>query len=316
MSQDPDLSGELKRIRRGRGLDRSDLSDVIGPELRRLCKIDPSAPRSKARMAVRDFIGELIRRLPPHDDLRVVAETIYGLNRDRFFPRLEDRVEALAAHLKTSQRSVRRRMDTATEEMVRLAEDGDPDPPRADPGWQVTGLETLFRLDTPTPELYELRTIRTTREISEVPVRFTLPETAAHGALLTVDALFGARVVDVEHTPGNGSCRALLQLPGPSPVGATHEIWLRVVLPPDRPTWPHYAVVPLDPYDSCTVRVRFAPHRPPVEVWLLDGVPYTDLCDAKPSGDSIRPSALGEIRRRFGRLRIGHGYGFAWTFAS
>jgi hypothetical protein len=313
MSQDSDLSAEFRRIRRGRGLDRSDLSDVIGPELRRLCNVDPAMSKSETRTAVRDFVGELIRRLPAHEDLRQVAETVYGLNRERFFPKLEDRVAALATHLNTSQRSVRRRMDTATEEMMRLAEDGEPAPPRSDPGWQVTRLETLFRLDTPTPELYELRTIRTTREISEVPVRFTLPETAARHDLLTVDALFGARVVEVGHTPGNGSCRALLQLPRPLPAGETHEIWLRVVLPDDRPTWPHYAVVPLDPYDACTVRVRFAPDRRPSEVWLLDGVPYTDLCDDRPSGKPIQPSALGEVSHRFGRLRTGYGYGFAWT---
>jgi hypothetical protein len=313
MSPDPDLSGEFQRIRRGRGLDRADLSDVIGPEMRRLCRLDPGASQSSIRTAVRDFVSDLIRRLPPHDDLRVVAETVYGLHRDRHFPKLEDRVEALAAHLKTSQRSVRRRMDAATEEMVRLAEEAEPAPPRPDPGWQVTGLETLFRLDTPTPELYELRTIRATREISEVPVRFTLPETVTHDAPLTVDALFGARVTEIEHTPGNGSCRVTLQLPGPLPAGRTQQIWLRVVVPADRPTWPHYAVVPLDPYDSCTVRVRFAPQCLPRAVWLLDGVPYTDLCDDKPSGELIRPSALGEVSRRFGRLRTGHGYGFAWS---
>jgi hypothetical protein len=311
MPQDSDLSGELKRLRRGRGLGRPDLSDVIGPELRRLCGVEESTATPMIRSAVIDLIRELIRGLP--DDLRMVASAIYGLDRSRRWTKLEDRIQYLERELNLAERSVRRRMDMATAEMVRLAEDSQPEPPRADQGWRVIGLETLFRLDTPTPELYELRTIVATRELTDVPVRFTLPETIDDNADLTVDALFGCRVVDVERTAGNGGWKVRLTLPRSLPAGAKQEIWLRIVLPPGRPTWPHYAVVPLDPNDACTVRVRFAPDRPPAEVWLLDAVPYTDLCAVKPSGDPVRPSVLGDVSHRFGRLRVGHGYGFAWT---
>jgi hypothetical protein len=40
----------------------------------------------------------------------------------------------------------------------------------------VTSLKALFRLDTTTPELYEMRKIVATRDIDEVTVRLGLPQ--------------------------------------------------------------------------------------------------------------------------------------------
>ena len=123
-------------------------------------------------------------------------------------------------------------------------------------------------------------------------------------------ALFGARVRAME--PNGSGQRVVLELPDKMRPGDMHEFWLRVTLAPGQPIWPYYAIVPLDPCESGTVRVRFGARRP-AEVWLLDEVPYTDLRNRPPGRTVIEPSALGEVVRDFHNLREGHGYGLAWT---
>jgi hypothetical protein len=309
MAVDSDLSREFKRLRRGRGVGRPDLSDHLGPEVRRRCRLDPSTTDAKTRAAVTQLIRDLTRHLSA--DLQAAAAAAFATDPAFHFPTLEARIQTLCAAQHIAERTARRRIDTALRAMVRAAEETGSETPPADPGWRVTALRALFRLDTTTPELYEIRTIAATRETTEVVVRFSLP-TAPEGDDLVVDALFGARVLSVESRPDNGSWRVVLKLPAPLRPGDEHEFWLRVVLPAGRPIWSHYAVVPLDPCESCTVRVRFAPGRLPSDIWLLDGVPYTDLCDERPSGERLQPTALGDVSRDFGRLREGFGYGVGW----
>jgi hypothetical protein len=310
MSHDSDLSRELKRLRRGRGIERPDLIDHVGPELRRRCRLGPVVSTAKARAAVAQLIQDLIRDLPP--DLRAAALTAFGLDQNSYFPTLERRIHRFADAQRISVRTARRRVEDATDAMVRVLEEPASAGPQLDPGWRATNLRALFRLDTETPELYEIRRIVATREIREVTVRFSLPQ-APGDDNLTVDALFGARVQTVDSQPDNGSWRVVLGLPAVLNPGDELEFWLHVVLPAGRPIWSHYAMVPVDPCESCTVQVRFPPDRLPGDVWLLDGVPYTDLCAEKPAGERIQPSPLGDVRRDFGRLREGYGYGIGWT---
>jgi len=310
MPNDSDLLGELKSLRQRRGVGRPDLRDQLGPEIRKRCGLTPSAPHARVRQAVTQLIRDLTRDLSA--DLQAAAAAAFGTETAFQYATLDARIRRLCAEQHIAERTARRKIDIALRAMVRAAEETDTETPPADPGWRVTALRALFRLDTETPELYEIRTIVATREITEMTVRFSLPQ-APEGGDLTVDALFGARVQGVESQPGNGSWRVSLRLPGPLAPGEEHEFWLRVVLPAGRPIWSHYAVVPLDPCESCTVQVRFPPGRLPGDVWLLDGVPYTDLCDDRAEGVRLVPSGLGDVRRDFGRLREGYGYGVAWS---
>lgn len=310
MVNDSDLLGELKILRRRRGVGRPDLIDHLGPEIRRRCGLTASTPRAKIRPAVTQLIRDLTRDLSA--DLQAAAAAAFGTEPAFRYATLDARIRTLCAEQHIAERTARRKIDIALEAMVRAAEEPDAEPSPADPGWRVTALRALFRLDTATPELYEIRTIAATREITEMTVRFSLPPAQEYGEL-SVDALFGARVVNVESQPGNGRWRVFLRLPDALPPGQEHDIWLRVVLPAGHPIWSHYAVVPLDPCESCTVQVRFPPGRLPDDVWLLDGVPFTDLCDDRAAKVRLLPSGLGDVRRDFGRLRQGYGYGVAWS---
>ncbi|MDR6316186.1 hypothetical protein [Actinoplanes couchii] len=309
---DSDLYEELKKLRRGRGVDRPGLSRYIGPETRRRCRLGPGDKESRVRAAVVAMLSGLAAGLAP--DLRRAAELAFGLDREFRLATLADRESRLADLQTVSVRTARRRMNDALAAMAVAGEDvpAAPEDPAAGSGWRVSSLRALFRLDTCTPELYEMRTITATREIDEITIRIGLPEAPAGVGAAEVDALFGARISAVEQRNGGSSQKVVLRLPERMLPGDTHELWLRVVLPPGQPTWSHYAIVPLDPCESGVVRVRFGDRRP-AEVWLIDEVPYTDLREPPEKRALIEPSALGEVMREFHGLREGYGYGLAWT---
>jgi hypothetical protein len=318
MSEGTDLYGELVRLRRGRGIERPDLGAYLGPALRALCGVAASDRDARVRPRVAAVLDDLIDGLPP--DLGQAARVAFALDKEYRFPTLNDRIRTLAQRSRYSERTIRRLLDRAARMMVKEAEAAGlsaPDP-AAGPGWRVLSLAALFRLDTATPELYEMRKIVTTRDLNQITVRLGLPAATGRNVAggLVVDALFGARVAKVERAPDRTHFRIVLDLPHVVPADEPHEFWLRVVLPAGQPTWPHYAIVPLNPCDSGTVRVRFAPDHPPAAVWLLDEVPYLDLTDETPGAERIRPDGNGDVVRHFTGLREGYGYGVAWTLAS
>lgn len=313
MSDEPDLYQELLHLRSRRGVERPHLGDDIGPWIRALSGVGPSDRESRIRQRVEALLRRLIDGLPP--DLYQAARLAFALDKDHRYPTLDDRVGLLAEQQNCSARTARRLMDRALQAMVNRVDNAPGEETGAGPGWRVASLKALYRLDTSTPELYEMRTIVATRDISEVTVRLGLPPApdGVTGDALRVDALFGARVATVEHQPGRNHYRIVLKLARTVPAEESHEFWLRIVLPPGQPTWTHYAIVPLNPCDFGTVRVRFSPARPPSAVWLLDEVPYLDLSDGTPGAERIEPDDNGDIARDFRGLREGYGYGVAWS---
>jgi len=314
MSQDSDLYSELLRLRSRRGVERTDLRTDLGWRIQALCAVSPTDKQARIKQRVTTVLLGLIDDLPP--DLQQAARLAFALDRDHRYPTLDERVKILAEQQSYSERTARRLMDRALQTMVTVAETAEPitGEASAGPGWRVTSLKALFRLDTPTPQLYEMRKIVATRDIDEVTVRLGLPQTPEQVAGdVTVEALFGARVATVDRQPERNHYRVVLRLPQLIAADDEHEFWLHVVLPPGQPTWPHYAIVPLNPCDAGTVRVRFSPGRMPAQVWLLDEVPYLDLSDETPGPERVEPDSNADVARDFSGLREGYGYGYGWT---
>lgn len=317
MTYESDLYRELIALRSRRGVERPELGTDIGPRIRELSGVLPSDRESRIKQRVVTMLQRLIDGLPP--DLRQAARLAFALDKNYRYPTLDERVRMLASLQSCSERTARRLMDRSLLTMVAEADAGAEEARTEEtgvgPGWRVTSLKALFRLDTTTPELYEMRRIVATRDIDEVTVRLSLPHTSDRppaGDLL-VDPLFGARLQHVERQSERHHYRVVLSLPRTLSADDEHEFWLRVVLPPDQPIWRHYAIVPLNPCLSGTVRVRFPPARPPTTVWLLDEVAYPDLNDESPGTDRIVPDRNGDIVRDFSSLREGYGYGIGWS---
>ncbi|MEV4350364.1 hypothetical protein AB0J83_38400 [Actinoplanes sp. NPDC049596] len=317
MPDDAGLHEELMALRNRRGVERPGIGAELGPGLRALSGVLASDHDLRVRHKVVTLLERLLTDLPP--DLRQAARLAFAIDRDHRYPTLQERVGQLAELQSCAPRTARRLMDRALHEMVTAAAGFGAGTLEAGtgPGWRATSLSALFRLDTPTPELYEMRRIVATRDLDEVTVRLGLPRTPpgeVRGELV-VDALFGARVTKVtrvEHQPERNYYRVDLALPGTVATDQEHEIWLRVVLPPGQPTWNHYAIVPLNPCETGSVRVRFHPRRRPSAVWRLDEVNYLDLEDGTAGEHPLPPDAHGEVSSRFSRLREGYGYGMAW----
>jgi hypothetical protein len=304
---------ELVKLRSRRGIERPDLSAGLGPRIRVLGGVTGADTEVRIKQRVTALLHRLIEDLPP--DLKDAARLAFALDKEHRYRTLEERVQTLASSRNYSDRTARRAMDEALRIMADAAitTARPPGESRNGPGWRVSSLRSLFRLDTATPELYEMRRILATEDITRITVRIGLPHPPAgqSGAEPTVDVLFGARVVTVERAQQH--FRVILDLPRTLPADAEHDLWLRFVAPPGQPIWQHYAIVPLNPCDSGTVRVRFSPARLPAAVWVLDEVPYPELHDETPGPHRIEPDGSGDVMRRFSGLREGYGYGIAWT---
>lgn len=318
MPFEDDLYQELARLRRGRGLQEPRAAERLGPLLRQLCDVAPGDADGTARRRVEAVLFELTADLP--EDLRIAAELSLALG-DRPGGRLTQRTEALARELHCSGRTARRRMDEAARLIARAAltrpsRDGEPD---ADPGsgWRVREFTGLLRLDTATPELYETRTVQAERPIDALTIRLDLPPRPDAGgpALpLAIDALYGARVAEVDRGPEGRNYRLDVRLPRTLRTAEEIEFCLHYRVPPGQPIRDHCAIVPLDPCDQGRIRVRFDPADPPAQVWRLAAVTprQMDRATLVPGPDRLDPDGAGEVGVSFRGLRQGHGYGVAW----
>jgi hypothetical protein len=224
--------------------------------------------------------------------------------------------------LNCQPRTARRRIDHAFQTLAQVAVQRPTGRSAGDPeaGWYLRSVRAVFRLDTPTPELHETRTIVATRDrLDEIAVRVSLPRPASDGPAagerhdIVADLVYGARIVSVERVHEAQHFRWTLALPRPLGPGEEHEYQMYYRIPPCQAMRPHYAFLPLVACESFVVRTRFAADRLPAAVWRLDGVPPRLLDDERPGADLLVPDGAGEVELRFTDLRQGRGYGLAWT---
>lgn len=102
---------ELNELRRGRGLDATDLHQRIGPCLREACSIADGDPPAVARRKLVLRLTELCGGLPA--DLRLAALAAFGLHEEAAGEFLDRRISWLASALDRDPRTARRRIDMA-----------------------------------------------------------------------------------------------------------------------------------------------------------------------------------------------------------
>ena len=308
------LAAELAALRKGRGLLDRDLSGRVGAAATRVFAIQPDDDDAVVRAKVIAKVHEFSAQIPA--DLREAVNVALGLDPRAQHRYLADRTLWLATKKEWNERTARRRIDTAFESLAEAALRGIVDSShRHRDDWYVRRLKSLMRLDTPTPELCEERTITATRDgLNEIVVRFSLPRPTqdsptAHG--LTVDVQRGARIVETER-PSEFHFRFVLSLPRPLMTGESHDYQIVFRLPQGQPMAPHYVFQPLTHCEHFALRVRFDLDDTPREVWLVDGVPSRILDDPLWRGDSLVLDEVGEIDLDFDAPRVGLSYGVAW----
>lgn len=312
------LVAEFVRLRHGWGLASVNLRERVGPHLVELCGIEPDDNDVVIRRKVRATIRLLCSHLPSDDQL--AADIALGASPDAQHRLLGHRIDIIAHRLNCADRTARRRVDRAFERVAGEAVTGralaiteaETDPEK---GWYVRNFASLLRLDTPTPEVAETRTIVALRpNLKKIAIRFSLPGLGDRTVPrdLYADVTHGARIESVERQ-GEEHFRFVLDLPRPIARDETHTYTIVFRLPDGQSMRPHYALVPLVHVDSFDVRVRFDPERSPRSVWRLDRLAPRTLGDRQvPVGRHLPLDDAFEVTANFERMEQGFGYGVAW----
>lgn len=311
------LLDELKGLRRGRAIYSPDVSDRVGDRLREVCGIDRSDLPGVVRDKLARKLGDLAGTLP--DELGVATAAALAIHPKARHLLLQDRLRWLAEHLCRDGRTARRRVDEGfarlaeaaarAERPVRVLPDG------AGPGWHVSRLEAVLRLDLPRPLAHERRTVVAERDgIAEIGLGVTLPR--EHGDLgtpeVTVDVDFGGTLIR-RHRLSDSRFQCVLALPAPLLTGQAHEFGVTIGVPDNQALRPHYVFTPARRCDEFDLRVRFDRSRLPATVRRVEHSFHRELDDPAQFGEVLTPDGAGEVRGVFSDLVVGFGYGLRWT---
>ncbi|MGB3442296.1 MAG: hypothetical protein WBA97_26430 [Actinophytocola sp.] len=277
MATHAELVGDLKTLRKGRGLFAGNVADRVGQALRELCGVTDQASPGEIRYRVGRRVACLATELP--DDLRMAVLAAFGMLPSARHPLYQDRVAWIAARIEREPRTARRRIDEGIHQLAQLActplRVGTP----TENGWHTTETRVIAMLDRMVPEVLEHHRVVAAQELCEL--HLPLP---------------AGREVAVAY---GGTLRSgVLTLPAPLQPGEAHEFALRTRLP----VLPRQLVhVPGRRCDYLELRVRFDRTRLPRRVSRLPG-------DAA----SVPVDGAGEIRLTFADLTRGFTYGARW----
>jgi hypothetical protein len=271
---------ELTELRRGRGLDATDLHARVGPRLREACDIGQSDIPAVVRRKLILRLTELCGRLP--SDLQLAALVALGLHEEASGEFLDRRISWLANRFDRDPRTARRRIDDA------------------------------FRLLG--EYLDEDRCIvAATDELDEIVVALSVPRQAGtNGPAIEAQMIYGGELVESQQVSPSHA-RFVVRLPRPLGLGQRHEYGIQFTPYPRPLLRPYYVLTPLRRCEHFTVRVRFHPQFRPAEVWRLNGLPARVVDDCIPGDDRLSIDNVGDISLEFHALQQGLSYGLQWS---
>jgi hypothetical protein len=308
------VTAEIRRLRKGRGLQAGDLGSRLGPLLRELAGDGDAAARRKALIAE---IDRLTAELP--GEFRACIEASLALSAEtKDEPNVTARVNWVARHIDREYRTALRRVNAAE---LRLAEllaveiaERRGQYPAAPEGWYIRELKTVLRLDAETMESEEDRRIVAVRpNLTEVMAWMDLPRDANQpGADLQARIRYGGSLLRREQ-PSRDHFKFMVQLPGPLMPGDEHRYGLILRMPRHMLRLPHYLLVPECKCEKFDLTIRFDPGRLPRWIRRVEGETVRKFENAEPAGDLLVPDAAGEVRQEFSNLSLYLGYGIQWA---
>ncbi|QKV75288.1 hypothetical protein [Amycolatopsis sp. Hca4] len=315
-----DVLAELRKLRKGRGVAGPGVAADTGPALRELCKISNEDQPATVREKLRGTLNALTDDFPP--DLREIARISLAIEipQDSTGQFLRDRTRWLATRSAVDDRTIRRRLDDALLLLAQKATwssgSGHARAEQTD-AWTVRRFQALLRLDQPTPESFERRTIVALRDgLDQIRSSITIPTPQGEPVLeRSVDLItrvhFGAELVARRLLHGSRFVFDL-RIP-PLSTGDEHEYELVNVIPDGQEMRSHYVFFPERPCNEFDLRIRFKSTAPPVQVHVVREVFHRDVDFPGAAAEPISVDAVHEVHVRFENLKAGFGYGLQWA---
>ncbi|ONI79672.1 hypothetical protein ALI144C_23185 [Actinosynnema sp. ALI-1.44] len=305
----------LVQLRKGRGVQSKDLESRIDPEFAAL--IGTSVDTGTAlRVRVVAYLNELMTGLP--ESLERVARCALNVPPAPDGDTLRQRLTGLAGEFFYDERTARRRMDDAFERMVANADRGQAPMPgvgHGGTGWYVDMFEAVVRLDLPSPEAVERRTIVVTADsLDKIVTSIDIPKDPSNGSGpvgVAPEMMFGGLLA----ATGQGSSTNFstdITLPRTLHRGERHTYGLIQRIPPGQRMATRYVYVPYRQCRFFTLVVRFHPDRVPGTIWRHDGAPYSAVHDDPVPGAELVPDKAYEVSTQFRDLINGCAYGIQW----
>ncbi|WP_245757092.1 hypothetical protein [Amycolatopsis xylanica] len=309
-----DLVGELKLLRKGRGISVVQLGPRVGEAMRAAFGITGSDDTAEIRRKLTESLVGLAGSLP--DDLRTAALAAFGLHEQARHPFLQARVGWVAKALDRDERTARRRIDEGIQRIAELAvsaQNGQSEPAYPSRSWHTEELRVALALDQQVPEVFEVRrVVADADDIEELDLAVTLTNAGKRretmvGNDLEVDVFYGGRLAEpvMESSERFG---LMLRLPKPLARRARHDIALRFRA---KLRHPHYVCVPRHPVDLFDLHVKF-PRSVPGAIVKLENVFQDDARDPAARGERLTANESGEVHVQFRNLAPGFAYGVRW----
>ena len=291
-----ELVRELKRLRKGRGVQAGGIQQRIGPAVRAACEIDTGDGPVAVRRKLISRLTELVEQLPA--DLREATLVAFAIDEQARHPHYKDRVLWVAVRMDRDERTVRRRVDDAINQLAELAAGASGN--RVG-GWRTAELILAVALDRDQPEVLEQRRIVAEQDgLRELELVAPIPLSETD-----VQVLYGGILV------ADDPAGFTLALPTPVSKEERHELALRFRLPTRQEMRPYLLCVPRRPCERFDLRLRFRQDREPPLVFALRGASQTDPLH---DGHQHPVDRAGEVHVRFHQLTPGLAYGARWEW--
>lgn len=311
----PLIALEIRRLRKGRGIDAPDLRQRIGPYLRELAR-DPADVADLRRALASELTGQ-IARLP--EDLRLIVNGSLGLApQTRRMSLFGTRVAWLAEQSGQNARTVLRRIDAA-EQLLAEEINGELSRRRGRPatadGWYLDEFRVVLSLDSQAPQAFERRRLVAAKaDLKMVRAWLDVPREAGQPPVsLEAQILYGGRLVRYP-APVANSFEFFIELPAPLQVGEEHEYEMILRIPPGEHMRPHYIFTPEVQCNVFDLTVKFDLARLPTWLRAVRGETVRTFDRGGPDGELLRLDEAGEAHVRFPNPQKYLGYGLQWAF--
>ncbi|WP_236794604.1 hypothetical protein [Amycolatopsis sp. GM8] len=304
------LVSELKKVRKGLGIQAKALPDTAGPPLRRVAGVLDTDPPGTVREKLVRTLGDLITRLPEGNHAIAQAVLGFGATAGKLYTH---RLEELGREADRDMRTMQRRADEVVYLLAELAATSAPAPPRPESPWHTTALDVDLIPDGAGAEVFEKREI-----VSHVPDLAEIEHGISLGRVLGRPGPVDLKDVGIEVLRGGevhsarilSSSRVGFQLRPPRVlgVGDRHEFFFRINVPKISP---FYCCTPEFPCERFRLNVRFDRIPPPLRIWRIDGEFSKDAEDPLPVRKPLSLDGF-EVGADFENLQPARSYGIGW----